>query len=141
MVQPYLAAVDQLGETGLVFFDGEYSHAVRKSQILHRGAGTNRELNPREPVRPREPRSEELCLAGQVVSWVARNLQAMPLYARIDLLPATSGPLVLEVELAEPSLFLQTAPTAAQRFASAILREAGFSHLDQLAPSAEPCGY
>ena len=31
-------------------------------------------------------------------------------YARVDLLPALGGHLVLELELAEPSLFLTTAP-------------------------------
>ena len=37
MVQPYLAAVDDRGESALVFFAGEYSHAIRKGQMLRRG--------------------------------------------------------------------------------------------------------
>src|SRR5688572_20191847 len=30
LVQPYLAQVDEAGETALLFFDGEFSHAIRK---------------------------------------------------------------------------------------------------------------
>ncbi|WP_206681031.1 RimK family alpha-L-glutamate ligase [Actinomadura sp. J1-007] len=39
MVQPYLSAVDTLGETALVFRDGAFSHAARKAPILTAGAG------------------------------------------------------------------------------------------------------
>ena len=43
------------------------------------------------------------------------------LYARVDLLPGLDGaPVVVEVELAEPSLFLGAAPGLADRFAAAI---------------------
>ena len=37
MVQPYLYAVDGHGETALIFFDGDYSHAIRKGQMLRPG--------------------------------------------------------------------------------------------------------
>jgi hypothetical protein len=43
------------------------------------------------------------------------------LYARVDLVPGDDGrPLVLEVELVEPSLFLRFDDGAADRFARAI---------------------
>jgi hypothetical protein len=42
------------------------------------------------------------------------------LYARVDLLDSASGPIVIEVELTEPSLFVGTAPGAPQRFAAAV---------------------
>ena len=45
------------------------------------------------------------------------------LYARVDLLPAPDGaPVVLEVELTEPSLFLSFGDGATERFADAIAR-------------------
>lgn len=47
------------------------------------------------------------------------------LCARVDLLPGPDGPLVLEVELVEPSLFLPQAPEAAGRYAAAVRRAAG----------------
>src|SRR5690606_1186308 len=37
LVQPYLAEVDQHGETALMFFDGQFSHAIRKGPLLRRG--------------------------------------------------------------------------------------------------------
>ncbi len=44
-----------------------------------------------------------------------------PLYARIDLVEDAAGrPVVLELELAEPSLFLPQAPDAAATFARAV---------------------
>jgi hypothetical protein len=43
------------------------------------------------------------------------------LYARVDLVPGPDGtPVLLELELAEPSLFLRHAPGAAERFSQAI---------------------
>jgi len=42
------------------------------------------------------------------------------LYARVDLADFDGRPVVLEVELVEPSCFLSTADGAAQRFAEAI---------------------
>ena len=45
------------------------------------------------------------------------------LYARIDVVTLDDGTdAVLEVELAEPSFFLTTDPTAAGRFAAELLR-------------------
>jgi hypothetical protein len=46
------------------------------------------------------------------------------LYARVDLLPTPDGPVVVEVELTEPSLFLQHADGAADRFAVAVAARA-----------------
>ena len=34
MIQPYLTAVDTYGETALIFFGGQYSHAIRKGPML-----------------------------------------------------------------------------------------------------------
>ena len=43
------------------------------------------------------------------------------LYARVDLVPDVNGqPLVIELELTEPSLFLATAVGSADRFAEVI---------------------
>jgi hypothetical protein len=42
------------------------------------------------------------------------------LQARVDLVPDEEGPVVLEVELTEPSLYLGYAPGAAERLADAI---------------------
>jgi hypothetical protein len=117
LVQPYLAEVDRVGETAVVAIDGVISHAVRKGAILTAGAGLVEGLYAEEDISAREPSPAERAVAEQVLAGLAR-----PLYARVDLLPTVDGPVVLECELAEPSLFLQYAPGAVDRLADAILR-------------------
>jgi hypothetical protein len=48
----------------------------------------------------------------------------MPLYARVDLIRDAEGaPVLLELELTEPSLFFAHAPGSAERFARAVLQD------------------
>jgi glutathione synthase/RimK-type ligase-like ATP-grasp enzyme len=117
MVQPYVSAVDERGETSVLAFDGEISHAARKSAILRVGAGVDNAINSRAFISPTSATHEELALAEQVLAAVPHEL----LYARVDLLP---GPVLIELEVTEPSLFLRHAPGSAQRFARAIARAA-----------------
>ena len=50
----------------------------------------------------------------------------VPLYARVDLvLGVRDEPMILELELAEPSLYLATSEGAADRFADAIANALG----------------
>lgn len=114
LVQPYLDAVDSAGETALLFFDGRYSHAIRKGPLLRRGEAATRALFAPEHIQPRTPSDEERDVARRVLAALPFERLA---YARVDLLPAASGPQLLELELTEPSLFFATAPGAAERFA------------------------
>jgi glutathione synthase/RimK-type ligase-like ATP-grasp enzyme len=114
MLQPYLRAVDTEGETAVLVFSGEVSHAARKSPVLTIGAG-EAELGSWS-IEPRTASAGEVELALRVVQEVSRWGDEL-LYARIDLLP---GPVLIELEVTEPSLFLQEAPGSAQRFAHAV---------------------
>ncbi len=118
LIQPYLSRVDEEGETALIFFDGAFSHAIRKGALLHRGEESTRALFAPEHITQREPSPAELALAQKIIS----NLpfDETPLYARVDLLPSPTGPKLLELEMTEPSLFFATAEGAAERFAHAI---------------------
>lgn len=120
LVQPYLSAVDEHGETALVFFGGQFSHAIRKAPLLQRHSEPTRALFAPERIGARTPSAAELAVAR-------RALEAMPFgtlpYARVDLLPSPDGPQLLELELTEPSLFLAYGPGAADRFV-AVLRDA-----------------
>lgn len=123
MLQPYLAAVDHRGETALLWFEGAFSHAIRKGPLLHRGAGLVAGLFAPEEITPRTPSPAEREVAEAA-------LRALPhpalLYARVDLLDDGTGrPLLLELELTEPSLFFAQAPGSAERFARAILHRLG----------------
>jgi hypothetical protein len=119
MLQPYLSAVDSDGETALLFLGGAYSHAIRKGPMLTGPAVELEGLYQPEVISPREPSADQRALAEQALAVVPG---ADLLYARVDLVPGPDGrPVVLELELCEPSLFLATSPPAAQCFADAIL--------------------
>jgi glutathione synthase/RimK-type ligase-like ATP-grasp enzyme len=119
MVQPYLAAVDEFGETCLLYFGGQLSHAVRKSALLTGPEPEVVGLYREEEIGPAEPSDAELKVAEQTLAAVPGGPDRL-LYARVDLVPGPEGPIVLEVELTEPSFFLGDAPTAADLFASAV---------------------
>ena len=117
LVQPYLEAVDTAGETALLFFAGRYSHAIRKGPLLRRDGEATRALFAPEAITAREPSAEEIAVAHRALAAIPGGA---PLYARVDLLPSPTGPQLLELELAEPSLFFAEAPGSADRFAAAI---------------------
>lgn len=122
MVQPYLASVDTAGETALLFFAGEYSHAIRKGPLLLPGVeGEKVEgLFVQEEIEPREPTAAERDVAQAALAAIPGPT---PLYARVDLLAGPDGgPVLLELELTEPSLFLSHADGAADRLALALVR-------------------
>ena len=120
LVQPYLARVDEEGEAALIFFGGEFSHSVRKDALLRHGAGATTGLFAPETLSARAARADELEVARRAL---AAMPFAAPLYARVDLIRGASGaPLLLELELIEPSLFFGHAPGAAARFADCIRR-------------------
>lgn len=127
LLQPYLARVDEEGETALIYLDGVFSHAIRKGPLLAPGAEATSALFAPEHITPRTPRSEELDVAERALAALQRKALAAerPLYARIDLIRAQTGhPLLLELELTEPSLFLAHAPQALTRFAAQVLARA-----------------
>lgn len=119
MVQPYLPAVDDEGETSVLCFDGVVSHGARKGALLELGAGVRNDLVSSAVVTPREPAAAQVAVAHAALVAVGQPL----LYARVDVVPGPDGaPLVLELELTEPSLFLRHAPGSAERFAAAVAR-------------------
>lgn len=120
MVQPYLPQVDVLGETSVLCFEGEVSHAASKSALLQVGAGVRNDIDSRAFVTPAEPTRAQVDLAKAALAVVGQPL----LYARVDLVPGPEGPLLLELELTEPSLFLRHAEGATARFAAALRRRA-----------------
>ncbi len=125
MIQPYLAAVDEMGETALVYVDGAFSHAMRKGPLLTRGIAPIEGLFAEEDMRPRPASPAERALGDRVMAWIGAQFGSL-LYARVDLVPGPGGfPLVLELELCEPSLFLPHEPGAADRLAQAIVSRLG----------------
>jgi glutathione synthase/RimK-type ligase-like ATP-grasp enzyme len=125
LVQPYLAEVDRSGEAALIYLDGRFSHAITKGAMI--GAGMTHPvqgdaLYVEENISPREASAHERAVADAALRYVDGRFGADLLYARVDLLPSDDGPVVVELELVEPSLFLGHAAggAAADRFAAAI---------------------
>jgi hypothetical protein len=124
MLQPYLEAVDTDGESALIYLGGVFSHSVRKGPILNAGEAPSplgmMDDDEREHISARTATPAELEVAERVLDAVPGG-RAQLLYARVDLLRGEDGaPVLLELELTEPSLFLQTAAGAADRLAAAV---------------------
>jgi glutathione synthase/RimK-type ligase-like ATP-grasp enzyme len=125
LVQPYQPSVDERGETALLFFDGRRSHAVAKAPILRRGAGLVEGLFAVERITGRDATPAEVEAAEAVLAAVPAEL-GTALYARVDLVEGDDGsPLLLELELTEPTMFLAHGDGAADRFAEAIAARLG----------------
>jgi hypothetical protein len=122
LLQPYLDAVDGAeAETALVFLDGALSHAMRKGPLLTLDGGPVDLLFQTEQMSRAEPEPDVVALGRRAHALVERRF-GRPLYARVDVLRDGAGePAVLEVELVEPSLFLDYAPGSAQALARAIV--------------------
>ena len=125
LLQPYLARVDARGETALIHFDGAYSHAICKGPLLRPQQGLVEGLFAAEQITSRGPTSTERQAATAVIDALVSlpiSGGVRPLYARVDLLEGDEGqPLLLELELAEPSLFFAQAPEAADRLIEAVI--------------------
>jgi glutathione synthase/RimK-type ligase-like ATP-grasp enzyme len=118
LVQPYVETIGTSGETSLVYFRGELSHAVRKLP----GAGDYRiHEHLGGSTSPHEPDAAELDVAGRALAQVGTTSALT--YARVDLVQLPDGPAVMELELIEPFLFLAYAPGAVDRFADALVAQ------------------
>lgn len=119
MVQPYLDGVDTAGETALIYLGGTFSHAARKAAILSKEMSWSTGLYADEKVVPTTASAAERSIADRIIAYVTEMTPggADIAYARVDLLPTPDGPVLLELELTEPSLFLACDPGAPERAA------------------------
>ncbi len=114
LIQPYLSSVEGEGERALVWIDGEFTHAVRKSP---RFATDSEEVSAALPVTLEERALGEAALKVAI----PESLGSQMLYARVDVARDGEGELrVMELELIEPSLFLAQHPPALERLVAAL---------------------
>lgn len=124
MTQPYITSVDDEGETAMLHFSGTFSYAIRKGPLLAAGEGVRQDRDSREAITAREPTAAQRDLSDYVLEVTTKllELDAPPLYARVDLLTAANGsPVLIELELTEPSLFLPQSGGGAERLIDAVL--------------------
>ena len=121
LLQPYCHRVDTDAETEVVFIAGEISHCMRKGPLLSLDCPIEQGPWREEDMSARAPEPDMIRLARRVHDVVAARF-GVPLYARVDALRDTAGqPVLLELELVEPSLFLQYERGSAERLAAAIV--------------------
>jgi glutathione synthase/RimK-type ligase-like ATP-grasp enzyme len=120
MVQPYLSDVETKGEVAVLNIGGVYSHSIRRDALLKRPGSAKEGAAISVNVWAYEATPEERFLAAQVLSQVPGNSSDL-LYGRVDLIPGPNGdPMILEVELTEPSLFLDFSAGGVERLADGI---------------------
>lgn len=125
LLQPYYASVDSEAETAVVYLDGELSHCMRKGPLLAVGEAPSEEPFRAEDMRPRIGDPDVLALADRTWAYATERFGPLP-YGRVDILRSDAGePAVLELELIEPSLFLEHEPAAADALAAALQRRVG----------------
>jgi glutathione synthase/RimK-type ligase-like ATP-grasp enzyme len=113
LIQPFLPEILCDGELSIHFFDGEYSHAVRKRpkpgdyrvQFQYGGTAESVEVVP--------------ALWAQARACVLAA-PSLPVYARVDGVVGDGQFLLMELEVFEPLMFLASHPDAPGRFARAV---------------------
>lgn len=116
LIQPYVSSIVNAGESSLIYFAGEFSHAVRKLPV-----GDDYRVQQQ--------------FGGLTEAWAATDAEravadaaiaaapaAVP-YARVDLVDLDGQPSLMELELIEPFLFLEYDEGSDERFLDAVVQE------------------
>jgi len=115
LIQPFLPEIMSDGELSLLFFDGVFSHAIRKRakageyRVQFDYGGTNENADV----------SEEWVEGARACVNAAPSI---PTYARVDGVIRNGKFVLMELEIFEPLLYLARHPEAPARFARAIER-------------------
>lgn len=116
MVQPFMPMIQTEGELSFIFIDGEFCHALIKrakpgDYRIQSSYGGQEEVAC--------PSLADMESAKQVLG----TLEDIPLYARVDMLRAEDGALLLmELELIEPYLYPEQGPLLGEKMARAITK-------------------
>lgn len=118
LVQPFVPEVVSDGEWSLLYFAGEFSHAVikRPAEGDYRVQGEHG--GSAEPARPD---AATLAAADRALAVVAALGHGDHAYVRVDGVVSGGRFLVMELELIEPFLHLAAQPAAAERLARDVL--------------------
>lgn len=139
MIQPYVTGIDTEGERALQFFGGRLLHAARKRAVLAPGTPYDTKKVAHPGLEVWTPTPAELAVAERALAAVPLAVRdgALPgargdgpagpglLYARVDLVTGEDGePVVMELELVEPHLFLSLHPASVPRVVAEVLTAA-----------------
>ncbi|MEO7052832.1 MAG: hypothetical protein ABI128_14315 [Rhodanobacter sp.] len=120
LVQPFIPEIASDGEWSLLYFAGEFSHAV----IKRPATGDYRvQVEYGGSTVAAAPDPATLAAAAHVLAAVAVVGYDAPTYARVDGVVCAGRFALMELELIEPFLFLAGYPAGAERLASAVARQ------------------
>lgn len=116
ILQPFQASVMREGETSLMLFAGNFTHAVRK---IPKSGDFRVQDDHGGTVSPHRASDAEIDLARRAIA----ACPSAPAYGRVDLVRDDRGDFaVMELELIEPELWLRECAPAATAFAAEIAR-------------------
>ncbi|GAB5492410.1 MAG: hypothetical protein Phog2KO_26250 [Phototrophicaceae bacterium] len=118
MIQAFAPQIHTEGEYSLVFFSGEYSHAVLKKPpkdglfVQEEHGGSTQAITPSDNL---------IAQAQDALNVVADITGIMPLYARVDGLRDNEDFILMEMECIEPELYFLRTDIGAKKFVEAII--------------------
>ena len=118
IVQPYIREIETAGETSLVFFNGAFSHAVRRQPPQGEWRANSAYGVSVFGIEPPE-------FAVRAAQDVLAALPQMPAYARVDGTLVGDTFLLNELELIDPALYLHTSEGTTERFARVLAQLLG----------------
>lgn len=113
ILQPFINEIEEVGEWSFLFFDGNFSHAVLKKaktgdfRVQHYLGGT---------IHPQKPPQHLVASALQYINQFAKGC----LYARVDGTVVNNSFVLMELELIEPFLFLNTHISSYENYYNAL---------------------
>ena len=114
LLQPFMPEIIEDGEISMVFFNKQYSHAVKKQakpgdfRIQAEFGGVHQVYNPEKEV---------IQTAENIIALINGPL----LYARVDGLLQNGRFILMELEMLEPDLFFDAHPDASARYVNATI--------------------
>ena len=115
MIQEFMPEIAGDGEWSVMFFGEQFSHAVKK----HAADGDFR-VQEEHGGRYRLESNPPATMIRQAHDVLATIKEAL-LYARVDGIVRGGQFILMELELLEPALFFDVAPSAAKRFSERVV--------------------
>lgn len=118
LVQPFIKAIAEDGEYGFIYFNGRFSHAIKKKpgpkdfRVQASYGGSVEEYHP----------SQEMIEQAQVIF---EKIPFKLLFARIDFVNVNNRLYLMEAELIHPTLYFKVVPHAIDSLVLATLEQLG----------------
>ena len=116
LVQPFLEEIKSVGEISMLFFGGEFSHAIQK---VPKSGDFRVQKQFGAQYLKFSPSNELLSIAKTIVEIAGKEST----YARVDGVMTQIGFLLMEIEMIEPDLFFEHAIEGPNSFVDAVIRK------------------